>query len=411
MEGLPPNLAERFQSLVYSEQSVAYLQIDTDFVLVSAGGHLHNYGLADLRVGEPAVEQAFFLEGLLPLAETPYLVPSVELAGGRAADLHFHLDAGTTWLLLLDVTADRNAARRVQQKAYEMTLLEEKQAQLNRRLEAANAALLITQRDLEAARDAMRDELRRKQMELNEARTLQLALAPPKYQGVLGSCALTVDVVLEPAKEVGGDLVDYFWIGSNLLVLVLGDVSGKGAAAALMMARTHALLRSIAERPDAADLFRAPEGAVQIVNRTLAQGNSSCMFITLLVATFDVPAWRLTYVRAGHLPPYLHRKGMVETLAHLGGPPPGLLEEAVYGSATVDLIAGDQLLVLTDGITEATDRMQRLFGDDQVTEFMAACDVRGQELLQKLLSRVELFEDGQPPSDDKAAILLGLNSI
>ena len=112
-------------------------------------------------------------------------------------------------------------------------------------------------------------------------------LAPPSYRGVVGGCALAVEVILEPAKEVGGDMVDHFCIDDDLLVLVLGDVSGKGAGAALMMARTHASFRGIAARPDAARLFRAPQEAARLVNATLAAGNSSCMFVTLLIAAFD----------------------------------------------------------------------------------------------------------------------------
>jgi class 3 adenylate cyclase len=146
MEGLPANLAERLRELTYDERAVAYLQVDAALTLVGAGGHLENYGLAAVRLGEPAVEQAFFLEGLLPLEETPYFVHSVELDCGRAADLHFHLHAGTVWVLLLDVTDYRDATRRLQQKAYEMTLLQEKEARLNRRLEDMN-------RELEAAND------------------------------------------------------------------------------------------------------------------------------------------------------------------------------------------------------------------------------------------------------------------
>jgi len=146
MEGLPVSLVERLRELTYNERAVAYLQIDAALILVSAGGHLDNYGLAAMRLGEPAVEQAFFLEGLLPLEETPYFVPSVELDCGRAADLHFHLDGDTTWVLLFDVTDYREATRRLQQKAYEMTLLQEKEAQLNRRLEEVN-------RELEASND------------------------------------------------------------------------------------------------------------------------------------------------------------------------------------------------------------------------------------------------------------------
>jgi class 3 adenylate cyclase len=155
MTGLPASVAERLQALTCSERSVAYLEIDGGMSLVGAGGELAAYGLASLRLGEPALAQAWFLEGLLPLDETPYRVPSVELAPGRAADLHFHRDGDTLWVVLLDVTAERDAARRVQQKAYDMTLLQEREAQLNRRLAAANAALIATQRELEASREAL----------------------------------------------------------------------------------------------------------------------------------------------------------------------------------------------------------------------------------------------------------------
>ena len=407
MEGLPASLAERLRELTYDERAVAYLQVDGRLTLIGAGGHLENYGLQAMRLGAPAVEQAFFLEGLLPLLESPYFVPAVELDGGRAADLHFHLDAETVWVVLLDVTANRDAARRLQQKAYEMILLQEKEALLNRRLEAANAALQAAQRELEAARDAAREELRRKQIELAEARTLQLALAPPPYHGVLAGCALTVDLVLEPAKEVGGDVVDHFCIGDDLLVLVLGDVSDKGAGAALMMARTHALFRGIAARPDAARLFRTPQETVRLANATLALGNSSCMFVTLLIAAFDAATGRLTYVRAGHVPPFLRRAGgAVERLTAAGGPPLGLMEDAVHTSAVVDLAPGDELLIVTDGITEAMDPARALFGEARVAELLGQSDLHAGALLDQLLAQVRRFEAGSPQSDDIAAILL-----
>jgi class 3 adenylate cyclase len=155
MDGLPAAVAERLQALIYDERAVAYLQVDAGLTLVGAGGHLEAYGLAGLQLGEPVAEQAFFLEGLLPLVESPYVVPSMELASGRVADLHFFLQDDTFWVVLLDVSAERDAAWRMQQKAYDMTLAQEREALLNRRLEAANAALLATQRDLEASRDAL----------------------------------------------------------------------------------------------------------------------------------------------------------------------------------------------------------------------------------------------------------------
>jgi serine phosphatase RsbU (regulator of sigma subunit) len=412
MQGLPAPVAHRLNALMDTQRVVAWLRIDPALTLIDAGGHLDHYGLAAIRRGEPAEEQALFLAGLLPLFESPYVLPSVGLATDVAADVHFHADAEDTWVVLLDVTAERDVMRRVQQKAYDMTLLQEKEALLNRQLEALNAALRETQRELEASRDLARQDLERKQMELAEARTLQLALAPPLYQGLVGTCAVTVDVVLEPAKEVGGDLVDHFRIGNDLLVFLVGDVSDKGAGAALMMARTHALFRGVINRPDASWLFRSPEKAVGLVNRTLAEGNASCMFVTLLIASFDAATNRLTYTRAGHVPPFLRRSGgAIERLGAPGGLPLGLSEDAVYTSTTVELAPGDEVLTVTDGITEAADLSQCLFGEERVMHVMHHRCMAGTPLLQRLLEEVNAFEAGGVQSDDIAAVLLTIGAI
>jgi class 3 adenylate cyclase len=155
MEGLPATVVEQLQALICSERAVAYLQVDAGLTLVGAGGHLEAYGLADLRLGEPATEQAFFLEGLLPPVVTPYVVPSMELTSGRVADIHLFLQAETLWVVLLDVSTERDAARRMQQKAYDMTLAQEREARLNRELEASNSALLAAHRELESSREAL----------------------------------------------------------------------------------------------------------------------------------------------------------------------------------------------------------------------------------------------------------------
>jgi sigma-B regulation protein RsbU (phosphoserine phosphatase) len=220
----------------------------------------------------------------------------------------------------------------------------------------------------------------------------------------VGRCGVSVDVLLEPAKEVGGDLVDHFCIGDGLLVLILGDVSNKGAGAALMMARTHALFRGLMVHPEAPRLFRAPEEATGIVNATLAAGNSGCMFVTILVAAFDGHTNRLVYTRAGHVPPFLRRaNGVVERLNTLGGPPLGLMEGAPYRSAAVDLGPGDELLIVTDGITEAMDPSLGLFGEDRIVD---AIRRTGMGLLERLLAEVRVFEAGAVQSDDIAAVLL-----
>src|SRR5262249_26917514 len=255
----------------------------------------------------------------------------------------------------------------------------------------------------------LREELRRKQVELKEARTLQLELAPPPVRGSLGARSFAIDVILEPAKEVGGDLVDYLEIGDRLLVLALGDVSHKGAGAALFMARTHSLIRGIAARPDAADLFRDPAGAIRLMNAALCNNNTTGMFVTMLLATFDVESGQLAYVRAGHLPPLLRRSsGEIDKLGVLGGPPLGLVETARHNSACVDLAPGDQVLIVTDGITEAAEPSGQQFGEARVREFLVTARPDEPAPLARLIETVRLFEAGQPASDDIAALLFAV---
>jgi sigma-B regulation protein RsbU (phosphoserine phosphatase) len=260
-------------------------------------------------------------------------------------------------------------------------------------------------------RDRTREELRRKQLELNEARTLQLSLVPPPFSGTIGGRRLRIEVLLEPAQEVGGDLVDHFRVGDDLVVLALGDVSDKGAGSALMMARTHAMLRGLAGRPDAPDLFRAPERATGLLNAALAEGNAGCMFVTLVLASFDAASGRLAYVRAGHIPPYLRRvSGDLVRLDRLSGPPLGLEEEMIYNAGETTLEFGDRVLIVTDGFTEAQDAEGRLYGDARVAAFAAAVAPSEQAALRRLFEDIRRYEQGRPASDDVAGILLTLGA-
>ena len=174
-------------------------------------------------------------------------------------------------------------------------------------------------------RDHMREELARKLTELAEARSLQLALVPEPH----ADDHLTIDLVLEPAREIGGDLVDHVQLPDGRHVLAVGDVSDKGAGAALVMARTHALLRGLVTRPDAPALLADLAAAARALNAELAANNPSCMFVTFLLAVFDPATGGLDYVRCGHVPPFLRRTdGTVERLNLAGGLPLGVSEAA-----------------------------------------------------------------------------------
>ena len=252
-------------------------------------------------------------------------------------------------------------------------------------------------------RDQMRAELDRRRAELAEARNLQLALSPPPYADE----RLSLDVTLEPAREVGGDLIDHVALPDGSHLLVVGDVSDKGAAAALMMARTHAMIRSLATRTDAVSTLSDLAAAIAVLNEGLAQGNDSCMFVTMLMARFDPATGRLDYIRCGHVPPFLRRAdGRMERLEAAGGLPLGVSDMAPYNAAFAKLEPGDTLLVLSDGVTEAAAPDDELYGDERVARWLAAAP----DTLDSLLQAVRAHEAGGPPSDDIAALILHIKS-
>lgn len=251
-------------------------------------------------------------------------------------------------------------------------------------------------------RDRIREELARKQAELAQARQLQLALVPPPY----ADGQMRLDVVLEPAREVGGDLVDHIALPDGRHLLVLGDVCGKGAGAALMMARGHALVRSLNGRGDAAAVLADPGMAAAALNRELAANNPGCMFITMLLAVFDPADGRLDYVRCGHIPPFLRRAGGgIERLDGAGGVPLGLVEAAKFRAATVWLRPGDSLLILSDGVTEAAAPDGALWGEAPVGAWLAG----PRPALAALVDAVRAFEGGLAAADDLSALLLHRN--
>jgi sigma-B regulation protein RsbU (phosphoserine phosphatase) len=132
------------------------------------------------------------------------------------------------------------------------------------------------------------------------------------------------------------------------------------------------------------------------------------MFVTFLLAALHIPAGRLVYARAGHIPPfhYARRAGIVTRLDGLSGPPLGVRDSAQYKAFAVDFSGGDRLLAITDGFSEAQNPAGELYGEDRIERFVASL----QHPLKRLMNDVRDFESGQPASDDTAAILLSIGA-
>jgi serine phosphatase RsbU (regulator of sigma subunit) len=345
MMGLPHNIAEALDAVTYSQRALAYLQVDTELKLVGAGGNLKNYGLDGVRLGNQALGQAFFLEGILPLPETPFFMPSIELGGGRAADLHFYRDGECVWVVLLDVTAERDQARRVQQKAYEMTLLQEKEALLNRRLEAANAALRETQRELESSREALMRAHQQLQRELAEAADYVRSLLPTPM-----SQPFAIDWRFVPSAALGGDAFGYNWIDRDHFALYLLDVCGHGIGPSLMSVAVLHILQAASLR----DVdFCDPGQVLAALNDRYQMKGRDDLYFTLWYGVYCPKTRRLDYGCAGHPPAVMVDAGTQSMhLLQAKDVAVGLRPGHAFARETVIMPNGSQLYVFSDGAFE-----------------------------------------------------------
>jgi serine phosphatase RsbU (regulator of sigma subunit) len=202
-----------------------------------------------------------------------------------------------------------------------------------------------------------------------------------------------------PCRTVGGDYYDFALVRGRLL-LALGDVSGKGTGAALLMTVLRAAVRAHWTEPLLAD-------AVSRINRTVCQNVPSSKYVTFFLASLDPATGRLEFVNAGHNPPILVRaSGSAEKLS-LGGLVLGIFEDVAYEGGAVELGAGDTLVVYSDGVTETWDPDGEEFGDDKLVALAVASRDKGADALQDaILAEIERFEQGARATDDRTLIVL-----
>jgi sigma-B regulation protein RsbU (phosphoserine phosphatase) len=263
---------------------------------------------------------------------------------------------------------------------------------------AAQTGLALENSRLAAAiahEAAQRERLNR---ELEIAREVQQRLFPQKTPQVEGlDCAGGC----RPALGVGGDYYDFLELADGRLGIVIGDVSGKGIAAALLMASLQASVRG--------QTLHASKALAQVishVNTLIYEASASSRYATLFYAQVDPKALTLEYVNAGHNPPLLLRStGEVEHL-QTGGTVVGLLPRFPYQQGSVQLAKGDTLLMFTDGISEAFNGSDEEYGEDRLMEAMRRSGERtATELIPYLIDEVDAFVAGAPQHDDMTLVI------
>jgi phosphoserine phosphatase RsbU/P len=251
-------------------------------------------------------------------------------------------------------------------------------------------------------RDAMNAHLARLEAELEAARKLQMGMVPQAFPQPTPECPIDLCASMEPAREVGGDLYDFFRMEDGRLGFLVGDVSGKGMPAALFMAHTKSLIRI------ASELLRAPGGAaptasdiITRVNRELCQDNNDMMFVTMFFAVLAPSTGEVTYCNAGHNPPYRLAGGALAAIGQPKGGILGVIPDALYETGRLSLDPGETVYLFTDGVTEANNADDEMFGEERLEAVLRTAAGRSsQEVVQAVSAAVRAFVGSAQPSDD-----------
>lgn len=233
--------------------------------------------------------------------------------------------------------------------------------------------------------------------ELAAARSIQIASLPLAAQVFAEETRFTLATLLEPAREVGGDLYEFFMLDAQRLFFVIGDVSGKGVPASLFMAVAKVLTKSAARHGSSQDLA----GIVAAAAREIEAENAQALFITLVAGIYDAQTGQLQLCNAGHDAPLCRRAdGRLEALAAAGGPPLCVLEGFSYPVEQFTLAAGDLLLLFTDGLTESRNGEGDLYGTERLRAVLAAAGGAPEALLATIRADVCRFVGDGEAADD-----------
>ena len=275
----------------------------------------------------------------------------------------------------------------------DVRLLKSVAAQTGMALENANLMREI------ANEVSQRERLNR---EVEIAREVQERLFPQKLPAIAG---LDYAGHCRPALGVGGDYYDFLGLPQGHLGVAIGDVSGKGIAAALMMASLQASLRG--------EATRAPENlaaAVANINRLVYEASSENRYATFFYGQYDPVHRKFDYVNAGHNPPMLfHRVNRQTTVTRLevGGTVVGLLETFPYQQGCVSLAPGDLLVAYTDGISEAMNTADEEWGEEQIMETVKGCaGLAAQDILRRVFTAADQFVAGAKQHDDMTLVVM-----
>jgi sigma-B regulation protein RsbU (phosphoserine phosphatase) len=225
--------------------------------------------------------------------------------------------------------------------------------------------------------------------ELNVAHSIQMSMLPKTFPAFPDRKDIELYASLTPAKAVGGDLYDFF-IHNEKLFFCIGDVSGKGVPASLVMAVSRTLFRNISAHTD------KPSHIVKTMNVNICEGNDNCMFVTLFVGVLDLQTGHLRYCNAGHESPYIQGT-MLPCDSNM---PVGIMSDLEYSEQETDINPGMTVFLYTDGLTEAENAKRDLFGRQRINNVITTFSGSPQQLIETMTAAVHQYVGDTEQSDD-----------
>ena len=238
--------------------------------------------------------------------------------------------------------------------------------------------------------------------ELTLASDIQAHMLPCIFPAFPDYDEFDIYATMTPAKEVGGDFYDFFMTDEKHLAFVMADVSGKGVPAALFMVIAKTLIKNYAQ------MGQEPGQVFTTVNRLLCDGNDAGLFVTAWIGILDLESGLLKYANAGHNPPLIKKAGgQFEYLRARPGFVLAGMDTTRYRQSEMVLNPGDRIFLYTDGVTEATDSSQQLYGEDRLESLLNRCQAdTAEEMLADLKNDIDSFVCEAPQFDDITMLML-----
>lgn len=234
-------------------------------------------------------------------------------------------------------------------------------------------------------------EKQKSQSELDIAKHIQKSALSTTYPE---NEAFKIATTMIPAKQVGGDFYDFFFIDKNKFAIVIADVSGKGIPAALYMMKAITLIKNMSRSKRSLDfIFKS-------VNEQLCEGNDTCMFVTAFMAIIDLRNGSTSYVSAGHNPPLLGNKDGYKFIIPPKNIVLGINEKATFTEGKINLSSGDHLFLYTDGVTEAQNASSKFYGEKRLLKILNKAHDNPQDNINMVLNDTRKFVKNCPQSDD-----------